>query len=124
MITLLSKPVFKKAEEEEEVEFNYNLIVCLVLSAIQIVKFLGLCCCHSCVSFGVNFIWIGIELLIVLILGVSSVTLETAIAAPMVSISLSYFVISFQLMRQHLDLMAHHLTEKEFSARMKTCSKL
>ena len=97
------------------------MIVSIILSAIQIIKFIGLCCCHNCISFGTNLIWIAVELVIVIILGISEWKIATAITAPMVSIGLSFVVISNQLLMKHLDLMAHHLTEKEFHARMETC---
>ena len=48
----------------------------------------------------------------------------SAIGPPMMSIGFSYIVISTPLLRLHLDLMSHHVTEKEFNARMKTCQKL
>ena len=111
-------------EDGEEITVDYHLIVSIALVVIQVFKFIGLCCCTSCIPFGVNFIWIGIELIIVIGLGISTLEVATAITAPFVSISLSYIVISTALLKLHLDLMAHHLTEKEYDARTKTCERL
>ena len=95
-----------------------------IVTGIQIFKFILLCCCTRCISFGASIIWMGIELIIVIILGLTKWTPETAIAAPMISISLSFVLISWSLLRLHLDLMSRHLTEKEWDARLKTCQKL
>ena len=117
MISLLDEPVIGKIKNDEEMQWAYDIIASIILTSIQIFKFIGLCCCGKYVSFGVNFIWIGIELIIVLILGISEWKVSSAITAPMVSLSFSFIVISSQLTWKHLDLIAHHLTEKEFHAR-------
>ena len=43
---------------------------------------------------------------------------------PMLSLGVSFVLVAWPLMKLHLDLMANHLTEKEWDSRMKTCSKL
>ena len=42
----------------------------------------------------------------------------------MLSLGVSFTLVAWPLMKLHLDLMANHLTEKEWDARMKTCQKL
>ena len=113
----MDEPVIGKIKNDEEMQWAYDIIASIILTSIQIFKFIGLCCCGKYISFGVNFIWIGIELIIVLILGISEWKVSSAITAPMVSLSFSFIVISSQLTWKHLDLIAHHLTEKEFHAR-------
>ena len=47
----------------------------MIIVALQIIKFILLCCLPDCVSFGASVIWIIVEVIIVLGLGIS--TLET-----------------------------------------------
>ena len=114
----------KLKNEEESIESGYGLIMISIVAGMQVFKFIGVCCCNSCISFGANVIWMGIELILVIILGLTKWTFETAIAAPLISISLSFVLIAWSLLRLHLDLMARHLTEKEWDARLKTCYRL
>ena len=117
MISLLDEPVIGKIKRDEDMAWTYDVIASIILTSIQIFKFVALCCCSKYISFGANFIWIAVELVLCVILGVSEWKVSSSITAPMVSLSLSFLVISSQLTWKHIDLIAHHLTEKEFHAR-------
>ena len=77
-----------------------------------------------CVTFGVSVVWIIIEAVIVIGLAISTLKYHTIAAAPMLSLGLSFMIFVWPLLWQHLELIAHHLTEKEFHARLETMNRL
>ena len=68
--------------------------------------------------------WIIFEFLLVLGLAISTLNWDSIAAAPMLSLGLSFMLVVWPLLTKHLELVAHHLTEKEFHARMETMIKL
>ena len=46
------------------------------------------------------------------------------VSAPMLSFGFSFMLFVWPLMTKHLDFIQHHLTEKEFHARLDTMMKL
>ena len=95
-----------------------------IVVTLQLVKFILLCCCRSCVSFGQAVIWIIVEAVLVLGLAISTLEPRTIAAAPMLSLGLSFMLVVWPLLTKHLNFIAHHLTEKEFHARMETMNRL
>ena len=65
-----------------------------------------------------------VELVIALALGISELELRSAISAPLLSLGFSFFLLTWPLFRKHLDFIMHHLTEKEFHARLDTSKKI
>ena len=96
----------------------------MILVILQIVKFILLCCMRRCVSFGLSVIWIAVELLIVLGLSISTLDGKTITASCILSLGLSFMLFVWPLMTKHLNFICHHLTEKEFHARMETMNRL
>ena len=87
-------------------------------------KFVLLCCLKRCVSFTVSVIWIIIEALIVLGLAISSLRGEVIVCAPMLSLGLSFMLMVWPLLTAHVTFISHHLTEKEFHARLEVMNRL
>ena len=56
--------------------------------------------------------------------GISTLEGKIMVSAPMLSLGLSFMLFVWPLMTKHLDFIQHHLTEKEFHARMETMEKL
>ena len=79
---------------------------------------------YRCVTFTYATIWILVEAVLVLGLAISTLNWEQIVAAPSLSLGLSLMLMIWPLMKKHLELVAHHLTEKEFHARMETINKL
>ena len=71
-----------------------------------------------------SVIWILVEAIIVLIFGISTLEGKIMVSAPMLSLGLSFMLFVWPLMTKHLDFIQHHLTEKEFHARLDTMMKL
>ena len=132
VMVILHKPVLEKLEleegdEEAEIKFELELIVGITLAAVQVLKVCAFGCCKRCISFGVLILGVVVELLIVIIAGIVMAVLKApqlTLAMPMISIGLSFGLVAWPLMKLHLELVANHLTEKEWDARMKTCAKL
>ena len=57
-------------------------------------------------------------------LAISTLNGNTMAAAPMLSLGLSFMLVVWPLMTKHLNFIAHHLTEKEFHARLETMNRL
>ena len=123
-IAVLYEPYAKEYRDDKNIDFNYDLIVNAILVCLQIIKFVLLCCMARCVNFSVSVIWIIIEAVIVIGLAISTLKYHTIAAAPMLSLGLSFMIFVWPLLWQHLNLIAHHLTEKEFHARLETMNKL
>ena len=83
-----------------------------------------MCCLSRCVTFNLIVIWILIEAVIVLGFAISTLVAKTIVSAPMLSLGLSFMLVVWPLLKKHLELIAHHLTEKEFYARLETMNKL
>lgn len=132
VMVILKKPVLEKLEleegdEEAEIEFKLELIAGITLVVVELVKVCAFGCCKSCISFGVLILGVVVELLLVVIAGLVMLFLKApqlSLAMPMVSMGLSFVLVAWPLMKLHLELVANHLTEKEWDARMKTCAKL
>ena len=110
--------------EDDQIEFDYNLIINLILVLLQIIKFILLCCMRQCVTFGTAVLWIAIEAVIVLSLAISTLDGPTILCAPMLSLGLSFMLFVWPLLSKHTNFIAHHLTEKEFHARLETMNRL
>ena len=106
------------------IDFNYDLVIDIILVLLQLIKFVLLCCMHRCVTFTQSIIWILVEAVLVLGLAISTLDWTDIVAAPLLSVGLSLMLMIWPLMKKHLELVAHHLTEKEFYARMETVNKL
>ena len=123
-IGVLYEPYMQEYKEDGKIIFDYGLIVDLILVCLQLVKFVLLCCMRDCVDFSVAVIWILVEAVLVLGLAISTLQVETIAAAVMLSLSLSFFLFVWPLLTKHWGFIAHHLTEKEFHARLDTMMRL
>ena len=83
-----------------------------------------LCCMRNCVGFGTAVIWIIIEAVLVLGLAISTMKGKTISASLMLSLGLSFMLFVWPLLTKHMNFIAHHLTEKEFHARLETMNRL
>ena len=79
---------------------------------------------RRCVTFGTAVLWIVIEAVIVLALAISTLDGPTILCAPMLSLGLSFMLFVWPLLSKHTNFIAHHLTEKEFHARLETMNRL
>ena len=109
---------------EGGIQLDYQSGVSIVILVLQIVKFVLLCCLKHCVTFGQAIAWVILEAFICLGLAISTLTGENMAGAPMLSLGLSFMLIIWPLLMKHLNFIAHHLTEKEFHARMETMNRL
>ena len=106
------------------------MIINLVIVLLQLIKFILLCCMRRCVSFNTAVIWIGVEAVLCLGLGFSTLssasngTGKTILSAPMLSLGYSFLLFVWPLLTKHTNFVAHHLTEKEFHARLETMNRL
>ena len=75
-------------------------------------------------NFGAYIVWILVEVLLCTGLGLSVWTVNIGVAAPMTSLGFSLMLLVYPLMTKHFGFISHHLTEKEFHARLKTIQKL
>ena len=123
-IAILYEPYEQELAKDGNIDFSYDLVVDIILVLLQIVKFILLCCLSRCVTFTHAIVWILLEALIVIGLAISTLDWNIIAAAPMLSLGLSFMLVVWPLMTKHLELIAHHLTEKEFHARMETMIKL
>ena len=124
-IALIYEPYEKElAENDGAILYNYDFVVDTILVGLQLIKFVLLCCMTSCVTFTHAIVWIIFEFLLVLGLAISTLNWDSIAAAPMLSLGLSFMLVVWPLLKKHLELVAHHLTEKEFHARMETMNKL
>ena len=123
-IGVLYEPYCKELDKDGSIEFNYDLIVNLIIVCMQLIKFVLLCCMTNCVQFSVAVIWIIIEAVLVLGLGISTLDGNSIACAPMLSLGLSLFIFVWPLLSKHMTFIAHHLTEKEFHARYETMNRL
>ena len=106
------------------IDLNYDLVIDIILVLLQLIKFVLLCCMNRCVNFKHSVIWILVEAVLVLGLAISTLDWADIVAAPLLSLGLSLMLMIWPLMKKHLELVAHHLTEKEFYARVETVNKL
>lgn len=123
-IAILYEPYEKEYKEDGRIDFGYDLIVDGIVVLLQIVKFVLLCCMSRCVTFTQSVVWILFEAVLVLGLAISTLNWDVIAAAPMLSLGLSFMLIVWPLLTKHMELIAHHLTEKEFHARMETMNRL
>ena len=117
-------PFRDELHTEGDLDFDYDMVVSIIMLVLQLVKFVILCCLRSCVTFGQAIAWIILEALICIALAISTLRGETIAAAPMLSLGLSFMLIVWPLLTKHMNFIAHHLTEKEFHARMETMNRL
>ena len=96
----------------------------MVLVLLQLIKFVLLCCMRSCITFGTATIWIVVEAVLVIGLSISTLDGTTIAAAPMISLGLSFMLFVWPLLTKHCNFIVHHLTEKEFHARLETMNRL
>ena len=64
------------------------------------------------------------EAIICLGLAIASLDGKIITAAPMLSLGLSFMLVVWPLLSKHLNFIAHHLTEKEFHARLEVMNRL
>ena len=104
-IALLYKPYQEEFNTEGEIKFSYDMITDIIIVALQLIKFVLLCCMSRCVSFGMAVIWILLELLIVLGLSISTLDAGSIIAAPMLSLGFSLMLVVWPLLTKHLNFI-------------------
>ena len=109
---------------EGGIKLDYQSVVSIIILVLQIVKFVLLCCLKHCVTFGQAIAWVVLEAFICLGLAITTLQGEIMAGAPMLSLGLSFMLIIWPLLTKHLNFIAHHLTEKEFHARMETMNRL
>mmetsp|Transcript_17645 Transcript_17645/g.23823 ORF Transcript_17645/g.23823 Transcript_17645/m.23823 type:complete len:135 (-) Transcript_17645:41-445(-) len=108
----------------EEIEFNWDMIVNIIIVSLQFIKLIVLCCMNSCIPFNTALGIFLCEAVFALGLAISTFNLETILSAPMLSLGLTFMLFVWPLLTKHLNFIAHHLTEKEFHARLETMNKL
>ena len=113
-----------KFNKKKKFDYNYDLIVMLIIVLLQLIKFFMLCCFKQCVNFTISVIWILIEVVIVLGLAISTLEGTVIASAPMLSLGLSFMLMVWPLLTAHLTFISHHLTEKEFHARLEVMNRL
>ena len=123
-ISLLYLPYSEEWSQTKTLDFNYTVIMHLVLVLLQLIKFILLCCMRECVSFNTAVLWMVLEALLCLGFGISTLTVETILFAPLLSLGLSFMLFVWPLLTKHTNFIAHHLTEKEFHARLETMNRL
>lgn len=123
-VAILYVPNMHEKTDEGAMKFDYNDVISIVIVTLQVVKFILLCCLRSCVTFGQAVAWILLEALICLGLAISTLQGKVIAAAPMLSLGLSFLLIVWPLLTKHMNFIAHHLTEKEFHARLETMNRL
>lgn len=123
-VALLWEPYEKEMDEEQTIHFDYDIITNIVIVVLQIVKFVFLCCLKRCISFQTLVIWICVEAILCLGLAISTLKGGSIAAAPMLSLGLSLVLFTWPLLTKHMNFIAHHLTEKEFHARLETMNRL
>lgn len=109
---------------EGMIHFDFDLIANLVIIFLQTIKFILLCCLRQCVTFNTAVIWIGVEAILVLILAIITLDGDTISLSPMLSLGFSLMLFVWPLLTKHMNFIAHHLTEKEFHARLETMNRL
>ena len=122
LIAMVYTPI--KDAEDKDHHFSYDSIVSIIIIVIQVVKFIFNCCCTQCITFGTQIIWIIVEFIIALALGISQLNLRASLSTPLLSLGFSFMVLTWPLFRKHLDFIMHHITEKEFHARLETSKKI
>ena len=123
-ISLMYEPYTKEYHDNGKIFLDYDLIMNMIIVVLQIVKFVLLCCLRRCVTFNTAVIWIGVEAILCLGLSITTLDGRTIAAAVMLSLGFSFMLFVWPLLTKHMNFIAHHLTEKEFHARMETMNKL
>ena len=123
-IGILYEPYEEEYKQDGQIDFNYDLVINLVIVLLQLIKFVLLCCLRQCVTFGTAVIWIVVEVVLVLGFSISTLNGHSMACAPMLSLGLSFFLFVWPLLTKHMNFIAHHLTEKEFHARYETMNRL
>jgi hypothetical protein len=123
-IGILYEPYEANYKLDAKIDFDYDLVVNLIIVCLQLVKFVLLCCLRQCVTFGTAVIWIVFEVVLVLGLSISTLDGHSIACAPMLSLGLSFFLFVWPLLTKHMNFIAHHLTEKEFHARYETMNRM
>lgn len=99
------------------------MIVNLICLGFQLIKVIVLCCMNSCIPFNTALAIFFGEAVIALGLAISTFNWETILSAPMLSLGLTFFLFVWPLLKKHMQFIAHHLTEKEFHARLEVMNK-
>lgn len=123
-IAILYEPYSLEYALEGTMHFDFDMIVSLLIVVLQIVKFILLCCLRRCVSFSVAVNWIIVEAVLVLGLAIATLDGPTIVCAPMLSLGWSFMLFVWPLLTKHMNFIVHHLTEKEFHARLETMNRL
>ena len=124
-IAILYEPYYQEYKEDGHIEFNnFQLYENCIIFFLQLIKFIFLCCARQCVTFGQAIIWIILEAIICLGLAIVSLNGKIITAAPMLSLGLSFMLVVWPLLSKHLNFIQHHLTEKEFHARLEVMNRL
>ena len=126
-LTIFKLPILDKLGKDSAISPDLHLIAGAVISTIQLLKILAFVCLKKCIDFSVLMLTVIAELLLSIVAGIVMAFLgegELALGIPLLSLGVSFGLVAWPLMKLHLDLMANHLTEKEWDSRMKTCEKL
>jgi len=118
--------LFYEPETTREVfwEIDWALIVNFICIGFQLIKIIVLCCLTSCIPFNTALAIFVFEAVISLGLAISTFNYETILSAPMMSLGLTFLLFVWPLLTKHMNFIAHHLTEKEFHARLEVMNKL
>ena len=117
------EPYAEENSHKGPFDFDSDLVIIMVIILIQIVKFVLLCCMKNCVTWIISLIWIALEALIVDGLAIVTLRGEVIVCAPMLSLGLSLMCLVWPLLYAHWNFVAHHLTEKEFHARLEVMNE-
>ena len=112
------------ALRQEYEENQWDTIVNIIIISLQAIKIIVLCCMNSCIEFNIAFGIFLLEAVVALGLAISTFNAESILSAPMMSLGLTFMLFVWPLLSKHMNFIAHHVTEKEFHARLETMNRL
>jgi len=123
-IGILWETYDKEYEAEGHIDLDFDFYANIGLVVFQIIKFILLGCMRHCITFNTAIIWTGVEAVIVLGVAISTLEGDTIVLAPLLSLGFSLMLFVWPLLTKHMNFIVHHLTEKEFHARLETMNRL
>ena len=121
LLIFLSTAVALALHEEYE---KRDSIIYFTILGIVLCKVLINFCFGSRINLGVLLTWFFSELVLVTLGSVATFDSYIVIASYMFSLSSSFVLFSYPLLRKHVGLVFLHMTEKEFVARQQTCKRM
>ena len=101
-------------------ELYLNASVFIICS----LKFCFFICCRKRIHFGIQLIWMMVELIIVQIIELISLSGTSTVAGLFTSCGSSIVMLVTPLLVKHMRLAAYRMSEKEFHARQEACENM